>query len=209
MKAERKLKVRYCYWLVVRNAHLRQCRFLLRTRQHDHTIARIAKAQLSLWCYSTEWLGSYRLLTCEITYHSYTVAHGTDERYNQGYPYNFMNDVCQLSNLQMCSKVLQIFKVEYKILPATFWMRRLSTSPALEMGLDILTGVCLDVRDICTGVNVINMYSSCKPLNNLCLHKHSSYLLNVSWKSNSLMIFPVMCRHNYKNMLEQGSNIVA
>lgn len=88
-------------------------------------------------------------------------------------------------------------------------MRRLSTSPALEMGLDILTGVCLDVRYLCTSVNVINMYSSCKPLNNLRLHKHSSYQLNVSWKSNSLMILLVMCGHNYKEMLEQGSNIIA
>lgn len=88
-------------------------------------------------------------------------------------------------------------------------MRRLSTSPALEMGLDILTGVCLDVRDVCTGVNVINMYSSCKPPNNLHLHKYSRYWLNVSWKSNSPTIFPVIFRHNCKKMLEQGSNTIA
>lgn len=113
MKAERRLKVRYFYWLVVRNTHLRQCRFLLRTRQDALATARIAKAQLSLWCYSTEWLApwSYRLLVCEVTYYSYTIAHGTDERYNQGHPYNFMSNICQLSNLHMWSKVLQIFRV--------------------------------------------------------------------------------------------------
>lgn len=153
-----------------------------------------------------QWLGPwrYRLVMREITCHSYTVAHVTDERYSQGFSYNFVNNICQLSNLQIYSKVLQILKVNgIQNPPSTFWMRSFSTSPDLEMGLDILAGVCLDVRDICTSVNVINIYSSCKPLNNLCLHMHSSSWFNVSWKSNSLIIFPVICRR----IIAQGTKM--
>lgn len=190
METERRLKVRYIYWLVVRNTHLRQCRFYLEQDRHW-----IAKTQLSLWCCFTEGLApwSYRLLTYEITNHSYTIAHGADERYKQGHPYNSENSICQLSNLQICSKVLQIFKVEYKILPAAFKMRRLCTSLILEMEPDNLTGVCQVARDICLDVNVIIMVSICNPLDNLCLHKYSNYKCNISWKSNSLIIFPLMC----------------
>ena len=54
-----------------------------------------------------------RSWTCEITYHSYAMVHGTEGGYNQGHPYNFMSNICQLSdppNMQQDS--------------ANFWSRR-------------------------------------------------------------------------------------
>lgn len=66
------------------------------------------------WCCSTEGRAprSYRLLMYEITNHSCTLALGADDRYNQGQPYDSENSIFRLSNLQMCSKVLQVFLTE-------------------------------------------------------------------------------------------------